>query len=333
MNIYKLLKLNRAIRSNRLKLLLIFMVQLLNRRYYSVRIDPIFACNLRCLMCYFSKSRKAQPKTFSKVELELLAKNLFGNALQVMVGCGAEPTIHPDFIYLVELAKRHNVPHVGIVTNGQLLSKNDLLTLSSAGLNELTLSVHATQKETYENFMVGAKWEKLIGLLENIKILRDDGKIAFSIRMNFTANPDNIQELEQFFDVFGDYPINTLQVRPIMEIGGAYFKPFSCESISLYNSVIESLFTTCKKHGITLLANTQNPSSQQKSNPVIAQTYKYVSPQVVVDNNFRWQTETYRQFLKRTGWHKAMLKSIFSIRLSNSSTDLAERYGGQYDVL
>ncbi|MBP7169403.1 MAG: hypothetical protein KBA42_03845 [Bacteroidales bacterium] len=40
MNIYKLLKLNRAIRSNRLKLLLIFMVQLLNRRYYSVRIDP-----------------------------------------------------------------------------------------------------------------------------------------------------------------------------------------------------------------------------------------------------------------------------------------------------
>lgn len=258
---------------------------------------------------------------------------MFGEALQVMVGCGSEPTIHPDFIYLVELAKRHCVSHVGLVTNGQRLSKSNLLALSSAGLNELTLSVHATQKETYERFMVGAKWEKLIELLENIKTLKDNDKLTFSIRMNFTANPDNIQELAQFFNVFGDYPISTLQVRPIMEIGGSYFKPFSGESISLYIRVIESLRVTCKKHGITLLANTQNPSSKQKRNPVIAQTYKYVSPQVVVDNNFRWKTKTYRQFLKRTGWHKTLLKSIFLIPLNNSTTDLAERYGGQYDVL
>jgi len=333
MNIYRVLKLNRMIRSNRLKLLLIFFAHLLNKRYYSVRIDPVFACNLRCLMCYFSKSRNVQPKKFSKEELELLAKNLFGNALQVMVGCGAEPTIHPDFIYLVELAKRHSVPHVGIVTNGQLLSKNDLIGLSAVGLNELTLSVHATQRETYECFMVGAKWEKLISLLENIKTLKDDGKIAFSLRINFTANPDNIQELEMFFGVFGNYPINTLQIRPIMEIGGAYFKPFNGKSIPLYNRVIESLRTSCKKRGITLLANTQNPNSQQKWNPVIAETYKYVSPQVVVDNNFLWQTETYRQFLKRTGWYKTVLESVFSTRKYNTSSDLAERYGGQYDVL
>lgn len=202
MDIYKLLKLNRMIRSNRLKLLLIFFAHLLNRRYYSVRIDPVFACNLRCRMCYFSKSRKSQPGKFTREELELIGKNIFRNALQVMVGCGAEPTLYPDFIYLVELAKKAGVPHVGLVTNGQLITSEDLEKLNSAGLNEFILSIHGLNKATYETFMVGASWEKLINLLDAVKLLNSRAKLNFSIRFNFTANPDNIDELERSFDVF-----------------------------------------------------------------------------------------------------------------------------------
>ncbi len=334
MNIYRLLKLNRSIRSNRIKLLLIFTAHILNRRYYSVRIDPIFACNLRCLMCYFSKTRKPQSQKFARDEFDLLAKSLFGNALQVVVGCGAEPTIHPDYIYLVELARRYRVPHVGLVTNGQLISKTDLEILSRVGLNELTLSVHGAGKETYEHFMVGAKWDKLIEIFENINLLKSDGKIDFSLRVNYTANPDNIKELLNFFDVFGKYPINTLQVRPIMDIGGSYFTPFTNQNISEYNSVIESLRIECGKRGVTLLANTQNPGyGEQRDNPIIAQTYKYVSPQVVVDSNFYWKTESYRHFLRRTGWHRTIVKTILYPQKPHLSTDLAERYGSQYDVL
>lgn len=334
MNIYRLIKLNRSIRSNRVKLLLIFIAHVLNRRYYSVRIDPVIACNLRCRMCYFSKSRKSESQKFSKDEFDLLAKNLFGNALQVMVGCGAEPTIHPDYLYLVELAKRHKVPHIGMVTNGQLISKDDLETLGACGLDELTLSVHGTQKATYEHFMVGAKWEKLIELLESIKQLKYAGRIGYSIRINFTANPDNIEELSMFFDAYGAYPLNTLQVRPVMDIGGNYYNPFTGRSLSDYNQTIEILRNECAKRNVTLLANTRNPShSSQKVNPIIAQTYKYVSPQVVIDDNFCWETETYRHFLKRTGWHRTILKSILSSHKSNQTDDLAERYSDQYDVL
>lgn len=334
MNIYRLLKFNRHIRSNRIKLLLIFTAHILNRRYYSVRIDPVFACNLRCLMCYFSKSRKSESRKFSRFEFDILAKNLFGNALQVMVGCGAEPTVHPNYFYLVELAKKYKVPHVGLVTNGQLISKTDLETLSRIGLNELTLSVHGAVKETYEQFMVGAKWNKLIDLLENINLLKSDGKIDFSLRVNYTANPENIEELQSFFDVFGKYPINVLQVRPIMDIGGSYFTPFTTENISAYNRIIENLRIECGKRGITLLANTKNPSYRQQGvNPIIAHTYLYVSPQVVVNSNFYWESETYRHFLKRTGWHKTMLKTILYPQKPHLEPGLAERYGSQYDVM
>ncbi|MEW5845441.1 MAG: radical SAM protein [Bacteroidota bacterium] len=334
MNIYRLLKLNRYIRSNRIKLLLIFTAHILNRRYYSVRIDPIFACNLRCLMCYFSKTRKPQSQKFSRDELDLLAKNLFGNALQVMVGCGAEPTIYPDYIYLIELAQKYRVPHIGLVTNGQLVSKTDLETLSRMGLNEFTLSVHGTRMGTYEHFMVGAKWDKLVELLENINLLKSDGKIDFSLRINYTANPENIEELLNFFDVFGKYPINVLQVRPIMDIGGSYFTPFTTENISIYNRIIENLRIECGNRGITLLANTKNPHyGQQGVNPTIAHTYLYVSPQVVVNSNFYWESESYRHFLKRTGWHRTILKTILYPQKPQFEPGLAERYGSQYDVL
>jgi len=285
-------------------------------------------------MCYFSRSRKSEPQKFSRDELNLLAKNLFGNALQVMVGCGAEPTVHPNYFYLVELAKKYGVPHVGMVTNGQLVSKTDLETLSRLGLNELTLSVHGAIKETYERFMVGAKWNKLIDLLENINLLKSDGKVDFSLRVNYTANPENIEELLIFFDVFGKYPINALQVRPIMDIGGSYFTPFTTESLSIYYRIIENLRVECGNRGITFLANTKNPKYEQQGvNPIIAHTYLYVSPQVVVYSNFYWESETYRHFLKRTGWHKTMLKTILYPKKPQFEPGLAERYGSQYDVL
>lgn len=322
------------IRSNRLKLLLIFFAHLLNRRYYSVRIDPVFACNLRCRMCYFSGSRKSMPGKFTREELGLIGRNIFGNALQVMVGCGAEPTLHPDFIYLVELAKKFGVPHVGLVTNGQLITSDELEKLGRAGLNELILSIHGLNKATYETFMVGASWEKLIHLLDTLKQLSSKAKLSFSIRLNFTANPDNIDELERFFDVFSAYPISTLQVRPVMDIGGEYTASFTNDDLYRYNQVIEKLKIQAKKNGVRLLANTQNPHYQKiKPNPLVAETYKYISPLYVVDSDYDWRKESYRQFLRHTGWYSSVLRKIFLPWRISEASDFAERYSGQYDII
>ncbi len=274
------------------------------------------------------------PGKFTREELELIGKNIFGNALHVMVGCGAEPTLHPDFIYLVELAKKFGVPHVGLVTNGQLITSDELDELGRAGLNELILSIHGLNKATYETFMVGASWEKLVHLLETLKQLNSKAKMSFSIRLNFTANPDNIDELERFFDVFSAYPISTLQVRPVMDIGGEYTAPFTNNDLYRYNRVIEKLKIQAKKTGVRLLANTQNPQYRKiKPNPLIVETYKYISPQYVVERQYDWRKESYRQFLRNTGWHSSVLRKIFlSPRVSDVS-DFAQRYSGQYDII
>ena len=77
MNIYKLLQLNRKIKSHRVKFLALYLLHKFNKRYLAVNLDPVMACNLRCKMCYFTdedyvKTLKGQ---FKDEDLELVAKS------------------------------------------------------------------------------------------------------------------------------------------------------------------------------------------------------------------------------------------------------------------
>jgi MoaA/NifB/PqqE/SkfB family radical SAM enzyme len=57
-NIYFLFKVNRLIKSFRIKSLGIYFLHLFGKRYYGIFLDPVYACNLRCRMCYFSDEEK-----------------------------------------------------------------------------------------------------------------------------------------------------------------------------------------------------------------------------------------------------------------------------------
>lgn len=323
------------VRSNRLKLLLIFIAQLVNKRYYSVKIDPIFACNLKCRMCYFSQSRKSESACFTIEEIDIIAKNTFRNALQVVVGCGAEPTMYKDFVYIIRKAKETGVPNVSLVTNAQLIKQNHLVEMLDSGLDELIISIHGTTKETYERFMVGAKWEKLIEVLDGFNLARANKlNCKTSLRINYTANPDNYSELLSFFDVFTKYNVSTLQVRPVMAIGGEYESGFKQDDIVQYQNVILKLKEQCDQHNLQLLANVENPtySDSGKVNPIVAETYKYISPNSVIDNDFDWRNEPYRKFQKGSRWRTKILRKVFFLNKQKHTDDLAERYSGRYDV-
>ena len=111
MNFYTLLRLNKKIQNTNLKLIGIYILHLLGKRHLSIRIDPSLNCNLFCRMCYFSsmEQRKKMKGIIPEIDFASIAKVLFPKALQVYVGCGAEPTTHRNFMELVQLAKKYNV--------------------------------------------------------------------------------------------------------------------------------------------------------------------------------------------------------------------------------
>ena len=135
-----------------------------------------------------------------------------------------------------------------------------------------------------------------------------------SVRINYTVNPDNLEELKDFFIKLGHYSIDTLQVRPIMDLGGNYRKQITEELQPRYNQIISLLSAECSKRGVKLLANTLDLSYQQESedSDLAELVYTYISPNTANQMNLEWKNCTFQQYRRADKWSKRLWRAFFS---------------------
>jgi molybdenum cofactor biosynthesis enzyme MoaA len=337
--VYRLLKLNSLVRGHRAKFAGVFLAHTFGFRHLAIRFDPVMACNLRCTMCAFSNEDyvRGLKGRFTVEEIERLAASFFSRALLVVFGCGTEPTVYKNFPELVRIAKRHRVPNVSMTTNAQLIKAEHIEKLIDYGLDELTISVHGTTRETYEKFMVGASFDKLhevLGLLEDAKARR--GVRSPMLRINYTVNSENLDELDTFFDIFGRYTIGTLQVRPVMDIRGQYRTPLDAAELPRYNKIIAALGEKCREHGIIYLANTVDPTYEAPNDGsvVLQAVHRYIGPMDVWQRDFDWRNETYMQYCRRIGWGRYLLRCAMSDldKVRTRNAELWGKYAVKYEV-
>ncbi len=314
MNIYKLLKLNRRIKSHRVKFFGLFLLHKFNKRYLAVNLDPVLACNLRCKMCYFTdadylKTLKGQ---FKDPDLDLVAKSIFSRALKLQIGCGTEPTLYKNLERIVALGKQYKVPYISITTNANLLTEEKIEALLKAGLNEFTISLHGVTKESYEGFMKKANYEKFHSVFNTFKELKK--KYDFKVRINYTFNKDNFYELSEFFDHFDAKSFDILQIRPIQKIGNTEYNDFDISSLANdYPSLIQSIRQTCATNNIILMApNTITKlNSENQSSFIFDYTFCYISPKKFWKDGFNWREESFNDYSKKIGWSKELLANVF----------------------
>jgi len=321
--IYYLLKLNRHIRSQRLKSLGIYFLHILGKRYIGIFIDPVLACNLRCRMCYFSddEKRKKYHGKFTIEELTTIANAFFHRALKLQIGCGAEPSMFKYNKEFILLAKEKKVPYISMTTNGVLFSKEDLIDFVTAGLNEITLSLHGVNKATYEYFMTGALYDRFLNLLT---ILTDIKKQYpnFKIRVNYTVNKDNLEELKDFFKTFENYHFDAIQIRPIQKMGNTEYNNFSWNEIyEKYNEVIASVKQDCSARNIICIAPNRADliTEINVNNSIAEQTYCHLSPRAIWEDDFDIKRDTFETYSKRTRLATKYLKKVFQKK--EKSTD------------
>lgn len=333
MDIYKVLKFNQYIKSHRIKFLGLWLLSVLDKRYLSIQLDPVLACNLRCKMCYFTDAeyvRKNMKGMLKEEDLEPLASSVFKNALKLQIGCGAEPTLFKHNIKLIEIAKQHKVPYISMITNGNLLEEQDIIGLSRAGLNEIILSMHGVYKETYEDLMDKGKYEKFHEILEFISREKQLNP-NLRLRINYTFNKDNFYELRDFFSLYGKYAIDIIQLRPIDKIGETAYNEFSLKQIENdYAEISSAMKEETVKRGITLLYPKSVLRNEEESLKVktandssflIPYTYFYVSPKYSWKDDFDWRTENFTSWKKRNNWNGILLKNAFKSRESLEQTN------------
>ncbi|WP_262920273.1 radical SAM protein [Parabacteroides sp. FAFU027] len=313
--IYKLLKYSKIIKSHRVKSFGIYLLYLLRRRYLAIFFDPVLNCNLRCQMCYFSDSekRKKMQGIFPKDNLIKLSDALFHRALKLQIGCGAEPSLYKHNQEIILLAKEKGIPFISMTSNGNLLDKKTVKTFIESGLNELTLSLHGVKKETYEHLMTNASYDRFLSILEAVRELKEDYP-NFQLRINYTINNSNIDELALFFDKFGHIPINVIQLRPIQKMGETAYADFSIEGIiQKYDQTIGKVINECHKRNITCIAPTLQLLQKDNNNDsmLVESTYCYISPNYIWRNDFDYLNETFEQYSSRTQMNKLLWNEIF----------------------
>lgn len=313
MNLYKLMKMAVGHGLPRpVKLAGLAAMFRLRRRTAGVFLDPVMACNLRCRMCYFSdpEKRARMKGIMSDRQLDVCAKSIFPYALKLQIGCGAEPTLYPDLEQIIAAGREYGVPYISLTTNGQLIGsgKCPLEPLVRAGLNELTLSLHGTTQEVYENLMPGANFEtfcRLTAEIARVKRLYPD----FKLRVNYTVNSLNVHDLkgDRFWNLWheGGLP-DIVQLRPVQKIGDSDWKDFDPQPlIDNYDTSIGAVAAECRKRGIMCIAPTCGQieavvGDQDEMAALIEElTYVYVSPQSCYNDDFNPEQETYAAYHKR----------------------------------
>lgn len=316
MKYYKLLKINHFIKNDRIKLLGLYLLHALNQRYLAVHFDPVNACNLRCKMCYFTDKDyvKKLKGIFPEDELPLLAKAILKRAIKLQIGCGTEPTLYKNLEKVMLLAKENNVPYVSLTTNANTIEKDTLEKWCAAGLNEITVSLHGTTKETYEEMMGRGNFDRFLQSLTYITEIKKQYP-DLQLRINYTFNEDNFEELGLFGEVFNNIDINTLQIRPISKLGNTAYNNFSMDKIiPKYKNIYDKLKTDCKEQNTLFIAPEINQLKDTFSNSSIVYnyTYCYISPTSFWKKDFDWKNETFNQFSKRIGYGTDLLKMVFS---------------------
>lgn len=336
MNIYRILKIFNKVKSTRIKLCGILCMHLLNKRYIGIFIDPVLACNFRCKMCYFSneQKRKELSGSINYTDLNNIAKTFFNRAVKLQIGCGAEPTIYKNITEIIKLGKLYKIPYISITTNGKLLSYERLKELVEAGLDELTFSVHGLTSQNYNFFMPGGNFDSFLQLLEYIKKIHIIYP-TFKVRINYTVNEDNINDLKMFWTIFENVPLNIVQIRPIQKIGESEYSNFSMEKIKYnYYDTIAPIIETCKTKNITCLAptfenlnNLDNikESELNKPNTIEEFTYCYISPQCYWKKDIDIINEDYNKYCKRTHFTKKLLKAIIFCKKENQGKRVTKK--------
>jgi hypothetical protein len=164
-------------------------------------VDLTNRCNMNCPICFANSGAVgyvAQPD-FDQVVRQLQAlRDLRPTPCTAVQFTGGEPTIHPDFLRIVDRARAMGFSHIQIATNGIRLADPDFARRAAeAGLHVLYLQFDGVGPEAYRqtrNFP--GIWEKKLAAIENAR--RWDMKVCLVPTLVKGVNDDQVGPIIRF---------------------------------------------------------------------------------------------------------------------------------------
>src|SRR5690242_3895685 len=134
----------------------------------SVSFEPTTSCNLRCPECpsglrEFTRPTGMLKKNFFEQTIDEIYKEL----LYLIFYFQGEPYLNPDFLEMVKYAHDKGI-YTATSTNAHYLTDEKARKTVESGLDRLIISIDGTTQETYQQYRIGGKLEKVIQGAKNI---------------------------------------------------------------------------------------------------------------------------------------------------------------------
>jgi radical SAM protein with 4Fe4S-binding SPASM domain len=166
----------------------------------AIQVQTINRCNAACEFCpypytiHLQERRVMDDALYSKIVDECVAEK---DLVDFVPMSKNEPLLDVKLEQRVAEFKSKAQPHqlVELVTNGAALTPARAQRLMDAGVDLLTVSVNASNEETYNKVMVGLSWKQVMG---NIEALSQMDLSMVNVYLRFVADQKNKKELATF---------------------------------------------------------------------------------------------------------------------------------------
>jgi radical SAM protein with 4Fe4S-binding SPASM domain len=134
----------------------------------SISVEPTTSCNLRCPECPSGLRSFTRPTGMLGADLyKRTIDELHQTLLYLIFYFQGEPYLHPQFLELVQYAADRNI-YTATSTNAHYLTDDNARKTVESGLDRLIISIDGTTQETYEQYRIGGKLDKVLEGTRNI---------------------------------------------------------------------------------------------------------------------------------------------------------------------
>lgn len=125
------------------------------------------SCNLFCRMCprrYFSAKKGFLSHGLFKKVIDELSMHADVTLVPFFRG---ESLSHPNFVKMLNYIKEKGIKPVQLATNATLLDARMRKAILNSGINFISFSLDALDKDTYNKIRLGADFDKVVANIEN----------------------------------------------------------------------------------------------------------------------------------------------------------------------
>lgn len=135
---------------------------------FSISVEPTTSCNLRCPECPSGLRSFTRPTGMLNFDTyQKVMDDLSDYLIYLILYFQGEPYLNRDIFKFLEYASQKKV-YSAISTNAHYLTDENCKKTIESGLSRLIISIDGTSQETYEQYRIGGKLEKVIEGTKNI---------------------------------------------------------------------------------------------------------------------------------------------------------------------